>query len=100
MGNKASKKKSGPKAPPGKPENATKAPNPYDPPSVRAKAKVGGNSAVSTGASLNSTMTVDDFELLKVVGKGSFGKVFFFLVYIYLSFASSFLFCHIGLCVC
>jgi len=33
------------------------------------------NSDNNHGASFNTKLTVDDFELLKVVGKGSFGKV-------------------------
>jgi len=32
-------------------------------------------SACATGATFNLKMTVEDFQLLKVVGKGSFGKV-------------------------
>ena len=45
---------------------------------VSTKDAAGGSAkkgVLGTGADMNNSLTVDDFELLKVVGKGSFGKV-------------------------
>lgn len=82
MGNNPPKAKKGPRppstpAPPSANINAAKA----APPAVggaQPDAKATDSQPTTrgeTGAKMNKKLTVDDFELLKVVGKGSFGKV-------------------------
>ena len=52
------------------------------------KMKVEGDEGV--GISLTGNVSMDDFELLKVLGKGAYGKVFqvrtFFSFYIHITF--------------